>query len=143
MSSPGKTLASSYLILSAFMLGFGVRLGHLGGVFDSWSACDFLSPRAFDFYNLETSDAEYTAGCWFHDQVPEMAAKGAGLLPWVPPLFSPWMPFNYERCCGCQPVPQKPHVAPGSGPPGRQREATSVLVPNGATWPLMRARAPQ
>ena len=47
--------------------------------------CDFLSPRAFDFYNLETSDASI-AGCWFHDQVPEMATKGAGLLPWVPPF---------------------------------------------------------
>lgn len=106
MSSPGKTLASSYLILSAFMLGFGVpgwatwvvclTLGLL---------CDFLSPRAFDFYNLETSDAS-TAGCWFHDQVPEMATKGAGLLPWVPP-FSLWMPFNYERCCGVPACPMK------------------------------------
>ena len=53
MSSPGKTLTSSYLILSAFMLGFGVP---------SWATwvvclslgllCGFLSPGAFDFYNL-------------------------------------------------------------------------------------------
>ena len=53
MSSPGKTLTSSYLVLSAFMLGFGVP---------SWATwvvclslgllCGFLSPGAFDFYNL-------------------------------------------------------------------------------------------
>lgn len=46
--------------------------------------CDFLSPRAVDFYNLETSDAS-TAGCWF---------------PWK---SLRWQPKAQASCPGCPP----------------------------------------
>ena len=103
MSSPGKTLTSSYLILSAFMLGFGVPSWPPG-----WCVwvlvCSVVSCHPEPLTSI-TSRPQM--------QVEQGAGSMTKSLRWqpcsgCPPFLYECLP-NYEKCCG---VPACPKPAP-------------------------------
>lgn len=130
MSSPGKTLASSYLILSAFMLGFGVP------GWATWVVCLTLGLPVISCHPEPLTSITSRPQM----QVQQGAGSMTKSLRWQPKVQAscPGCPPFLHGCLlttrgavGCQPVPQKPHVTSGSGTTCRHdTRATSV-------WRLM------